>query len=68
VRAGTPRPDVRDTRVLRGNLLAATRIVCPDPAFATALPQATSFIAAPALRQTIPGCLATRDSGERRPS
>lgn len=36
VRAGTPRPDVRDTRVLRGNLLAATRVVCPDPAFATA--------------------------------
>jgi molybdate transport system substrate-binding protein len=36
VRAGTPRPDVRDTRVLRGNILAATRIVCPDPAFATA--------------------------------
>ena len=36
VRAGTPLPDVRDTRVLRGNLLAATKIVCPDPAFATA--------------------------------
>ena len=36
VRAGTPLPDVRDTRVLRGNLLAATRIVCPDPAVATA--------------------------------
>ena len=36
VRAGTPRPDVRDTRVLRGNMLAARRIVCPDPAFATA--------------------------------
>ena len=36
VRAGTPLPDVRDTRVLRGNLLAATKIVCPDPEFATA--------------------------------
>jgi molybdate transport system substrate-binding protein len=36
VRTGTPRPDVRDLRVLRGNLLAATRVVCPDPAVATA--------------------------------
>ena len=36
VRAGTPLPDVTDTRVLRGNLLAATRILCPDPAVATA--------------------------------
>ena len=36
VRAGTPLPDVTDLRVLRGNLLAATRIVCPDPAVATA--------------------------------
>ena len=36
VRAGTPLPDVRDTRVLRGNLLAATRILFPDPAVATA--------------------------------
>jgi molybdate transport system substrate-binding protein len=36
VRAGTPLPDVRDTQVLRGNLLAASRIVCPDPAVATA--------------------------------
>lgn len=36
VRAGTPLPDVRDTRVLRGNLLAASKIVCPDPAVATA--------------------------------
>jgi molybdate transport system substrate-binding protein len=36
VRAGTPLPDVADLRVLRGNLLAATRIVCPDPAVATA--------------------------------
>ena len=36
VRAGTPLPDVKDTRVLRGNMLAATKIVCPDPAFATA--------------------------------
>jgi molybdate transport system substrate-binding protein len=36
VRAGTPLPDVRNTHVLRGNLLAATKIVCPDPAVATA--------------------------------
>lgn len=36
VRAGTPLPDIRNTEVLRGNLLAATRIVFPDPAVATA--------------------------------
>lgn len=36
VRAGTPLPDVRDLHVLRGNLLAASKIVCPDPAVATA--------------------------------
>lgn len=36
VRAGTPLPDVSDARKLRGNLLAATKIVCPDPATATA--------------------------------
>ena len=36
VRAGTPRPDVSDARKLRENLLAATRVVCPDPATATA--------------------------------
>lgn len=36
VRAGTPRPDVRNSRVLSANMLAATRIVCPDPATATA--------------------------------
>jgi molybdate transport system substrate-binding protein len=36
VRAGTPLPDVRNTQVLCGNMLAATRIVCPDPAVATA--------------------------------
>jgi molybdate transport system substrate-binding protein len=36
VRAGTPLPDVTTTGALRGNLLAATRIVCPDPATATA--------------------------------
>jgi len=36
VRAGTPMPDVSDTRVLRGNLLAAKRILFPDPAVATA--------------------------------
>ncbi len=36
VRAGTPLPDVGDARVLRGNLLAATAVMCPDPAIATA--------------------------------
>lgn len=36
VRAGTPLPDVSDARTLRGNLLAATKVVCPDPATATA--------------------------------
>lgn len=36
VRARTPLPDVKTTDVLRGNLLAATRIVCPDPGTATA--------------------------------
>lgn len=36
VRAGAPRPDVRTAHALRGNLLAATRVVCPDPATATA--------------------------------
>jgi molybdate transport system substrate-binding protein len=36
VRAGTPLPDVTNDEALRGNLLAATRIVFPDPAFATA--------------------------------
>lgn len=36
VRAGTPLPDVRTVNVLRGNLQAATKIVCPDPAIATA--------------------------------
>ncbi|MDB5809119.1 MAG: bacterial extracellular solute-binding family protein [Betaproteobacteria bacterium] len=36
VRAGTPLPDVGDTRVLRGNLLAAKRVLFPDPAVATA--------------------------------
>ena len=36
VRAGTPMPDVSDTRALRGNLLAAKRILFPDPAVATA--------------------------------
>jgi molybdate transport system substrate-binding protein len=36
VRAGTPRPDVSEVRKLRGNLLAATKVVCPDPATATA--------------------------------
>ena len=36
VRAGTPLPDVSSGRPLRGNLLAARRIVFPDPAIATA--------------------------------
>ena len=36
VRAGTPPPDVSEERKLRGNLLAATKVVCPDPATATA--------------------------------
>ena len=36
VRAGSPLPDVRTVEVLRGNLLAAAKIVCPDPAAATA--------------------------------
>jgi len=36
VRAGTPLPDVSNVRTLRGNILAANRIVCPDPAVATA--------------------------------
>lgn len=36
VRAGTPLPDVSTRRALRGNLLAATCVVCPDPAIATA--------------------------------
>jgi molybdate transport system substrate-binding protein len=36
VRKGTPLPDVATIDVLRGNLLAAARIVCPDPAIATA--------------------------------
>lgn len=36
VRAGTPLPDVSNADVLRANMLAATRIACPDPAVATA--------------------------------
>lgn len=36
VRTGTPLPDVSSERVLRGNLLAAAKLVCPDPATATA--------------------------------
>jgi molybdate transport system substrate-binding protein len=36
VRKGTPAPDVSSLELLRGSLLAATRIVCPDPATATA--------------------------------
>jgi ABC-type molybdate transport system substrate-binding protein len=36
VRAGTPVPDVSRAQSLRERLLAATRVVCPDPAMATA--------------------------------
>lgn len=36
VRAGTPLPEVANARALRGNVLGARRIVCPDPAIATA--------------------------------
>lgn len=36
VRAGTPLPEVSSAAALRGNLLAATKVVCPDPATATA--------------------------------
>ena len=36
VRAGTPQPEVSSHAALRGNLLAATVVVCPDPAVATA--------------------------------
>lgn len=36
VRAGTPLPEMSNDQALRGNLLAATRIVFPDPATATA--------------------------------
>lgn len=36
VRAGTPLPDVSNPEALRGNLLAASKIACPDPAVATA--------------------------------
>ena len=36
VRKGTPFPDVATIEALRGNLLAAMKIVCPDPATATA--------------------------------
>jgi molybdate transport system substrate-binding protein len=36
VRAGTPLPDVAVSPRLRGSLLAAERVLCPDPAVATA--------------------------------
>ncbi len=36
VRAGTPLPDVSNAQALRDSILAATKIVCPDPAVATA--------------------------------
>ena len=36
VRAGTPLPNVSNAHVLRGNMPAAKKIVCPDPATATA--------------------------------
>jgi molybdate transport system substrate-binding protein len=36
VRAGTPLPDVTSSGALCGTLLASNRIICPDPAVATA--------------------------------
>ena len=36
VRAGTPLPDIGNAQGLRDSILAATKIVCPDPAVATA--------------------------------
>jgi len=36
VRRGAPLPDVSGLEALRGSLLAATRIICPDPETATA--------------------------------
>lgn len=36
VRAGTLLPDISSEQALRGSLLAATKLVCPDPAVATA--------------------------------
>jgi molybdate transport system substrate-binding protein len=36
VRAGTQLPDVRNSHVFAANMLAAKRIVCPDPEVATA--------------------------------
>jgi molybdate transport system substrate-binding protein len=36
VREGTALPDVRTVEALRGNIRAATRVYCPDPAVATA--------------------------------
>jgi len=36
VRSGTPVPDVATAGALRGHLAVATRVVCPDPATATA--------------------------------
>jgi len=36
VRAGAPPPDIADSSRLRGSLLAAERLLCPDPAIATA--------------------------------
>jgi molybdate transport system substrate-binding protein len=36
VRAGTPLPDVSSADALRASVLAATQVVCPDPATATA--------------------------------
>jgi molybdate transport system substrate-binding protein len=36
VRSGAPLPDVRTVTALRGNMVAATHLLCPDPAVATA--------------------------------
>lgn len=45
VRAGTPLPDVSSANALRGNMLAANRIVCPDPVVATAGKVVMSLVA-----------------------
>jgi len=36
VRAGTPAPDVSNAEALRNTILASAKVVCPDPAVATA--------------------------------
>lgn len=44
VRAGAPMPDVSNRTALRGNILAASVVVCPDPAVATAGKVVTQMI------------------------